>query len=89
MGDWADMMLEGILDEETGEYIGDHNKEVYGTETPGFPVSLQREARKELERREVTQRKGRITKLPCPICNKKVKPLGLSDHIRHNHGELL
>ena len=47
MGDIADMMLEGILDEETGEYIGDHNLEKYGTEAPGFPVSLEREAREQ------------------------------------------
>lgn len=44
MGDIADMILEGILDEETGEYIGDHNKKKYGTEAPGFPVSLNRES---------------------------------------------
>ncbi len=42
MGDIADMMLEGILDEETGEYIGDFNKEIFGTESPGFPISLER-----------------------------------------------
>jgi hypothetical protein len=42
MGDIADMMLEGILDEETGEYLGDFNEEVFGTEAPGFPISLER-----------------------------------------------
>lgn len=43
MGDIADMMIEGLLDEETGEYVGDINKEIYGTESPGFPVSYERE----------------------------------------------
>lgn len=43
MGDIADMMLEGILDEETGEYIGDINETFYGTESPGFPISYQRD----------------------------------------------
>jgi len=41
MGDIADMMIEGILDEETGEYLGDFNKEIFGTESPGFPISLE------------------------------------------------
>jgi len=49
MGEIADMMLDGTLDEETGEYIGDINKSVYGVESPGFPVSYERERR---ERRE-------------------------------------
>jgi hypothetical protein len=43
MGDIADMMLEGLLDEETGEYIGEINKEFYGEESPGFPISYERE----------------------------------------------
>lgn len=43
MGDIADMMLEGLLDEESGEYIGDVNKRYFGTESPGFPISYERE----------------------------------------------
>lgn len=42
MGDIADMMLDGTLDEETGEYLGDFNEEIFGTPSPGFPVSLER-----------------------------------------------
>ena len=38
-------MLEGLLDEETGEYIGDINEDRYGTQAPGFPVSYERENR--------------------------------------------
>jgi len=87
MGDIADMMLEGIIDEETGEYIGYNNMEVYGMEAPGFPISYERQKRD--EQKIVTQKGNKITKLPCPICNKKVKPLGLSDHIRNQHGELI
>ena len=90
MGDYADMVLEGILDEETGEYIGEENKERYGSEAPGFPISLQREAREATGAQGVkVPVKERIKKLPCPICKKNVKPLGLSDHIRHNHWELI
>lgn len=43
MGDIADMILEGLLDEQTGEYIGDKNLEKYGTESPGFPVTYEDE----------------------------------------------
>ena len=66
MGDIADMMLEGILDEETGEYLGDFNEEIFGTEAPGFPISLNR--------------------TECPICEKRVKPNGLAQHMRDKHG---
>jgi len=43
MGDIADMMLEGLLDEETGEYIGDVNEDIFGEKAPGFPISYERE----------------------------------------------
>ena len=49
MGDIADMMLEGLLDEETGEYIGDVNEEIYGEEAPGFPISYERQRREREE----------------------------------------
>lgn len=39
MGDYADMVLDGTLDEQTGEYVGDVNMSVYGEKAPGFPVS--------------------------------------------------
>ena len=41
MGDVADMILDGLLDEVTGEYIGDQNKQIYGTEAPGFPITYE------------------------------------------------
>lgn len=78
MGEIAEMMLEGLLDEETGEYIGDHNLERYGTKTPGFPVSLEREARERSEKA--------TNKVSCPKCGKRVKRAGLSMHQRDVHG---
>ena len=72
MGDIADMILEGILDELTGEYIGDRNKKIYGEEAPGFPVSYQRKA---------------THKIACPICNKLVTPSGLQQHTKVKHME--
>ena len=58
MGDIADMMLEGILDEETGEYIGDENLAEYGLEAPGFPISRERRIREKLEKTKKAKKKG-------------------------------
>lgn len=73
MGDIADMMLEGLLDEQTGEYIGDINEEFYGTAAPGFPISYEPTGNKK-------------AKVACQICGKRVKEAGLIDHMRAVHG---
>lgn len=89
MGDIADMMLEGILDEETGEYIGDVNLEDFGTEAPGFPRSLERERRtgkKVYEEGYYDDPKPKARKVACPQCGKKVKEVGLQMHIKDVHG---
>lgn len=72
MGDIADMILEGLLDEETGEYIGDRNKQLYGEEAPGFPVSYSKAPSK---------------KDKCPICGKLCAAGGppLQAHMRAKH----
>jgi len=49
MGEIADMVIEGLLDEETGEYIGDINESIYGIEAPGFPISYARQRSEEKE----------------------------------------
>ena len=74
MGDYADMVLDGTLDEETGEYIGDINKDRFGDESPGFPISYEREARDK-----------KAEKVNCPQCNKRVKRAGLIMHINAVH----
>jgi hypothetical protein len=71
MGEVAEMILDGLLDEETGEYIGDINKEIYGDEAPGFPVTHEREKTKE--------------RIKCPLCSKRVKPSGLDNHVKDVH----
>lgn len=90
MGDIADMMLEGLLDEETGEYIGDYNLDKYGSESPGFPVSIDREAEAMKEKRERKARNiaknAAQKKTRCPDCGKKVKITGLSMHRHDVHG---
>ena len=86
MGDIADMMLDGTLDEETGEYIGDYNLDKYGCESPGFPVSIERDRR---EREEQKQRNiannAAQRKIKCPECGKKVKVTGLAMHRKAVH----
>lgn len=74
MGDIADMILEGLLDEETGEYIGDRNKLLYGEEAPGFPVSYYGESSKS-------------KKDKCPICGKLCAAGGppLQAHMQAKH----
>jgi hypothetical protein len=41
MGEIADLVLEGYLDEITGEYIGDRNLDKFGCEAPGFPLTYE------------------------------------------------
>lgn len=77
MGEIADMMLDGTLDAETGEYIGDANRELYGMESPGFPVTYGDSEAGQNPRRQ---------REPCPHCGKRVKAIGLTDHIRDVHG---
>ncbi len=74
MGEYADMLLDGTLDEETGEYIGDRNEKRFGSEAPGFPVSYERETREKS-----------ANKVVCPTCGKRVKKAGLDMHIRAVH----
>lgn len=66
MGEIADMMLEGVLDEETGEYIGDINEAVYGSAAPGFPVSYEPDAQ-------------HSHTIHCPVCGKSVKHPGYAN----------
>lgn len=76
MGDIAEMMLEGILDEQTGEYIGDKNEHLYGEAAPGFPISY--------ERRPTVKRTDK-----CPYCDKLCAAGGLplKQHIAAKHPE--
>lgn len=73
MGEIADMILDGLLDEETGELIdGD---------APGYPRSPTREAR---ERRVMRAKKR--SEIKCPQCGKLCSgDGGLRDHVRAKH----
>ena len=87
MGDIAGMMLDGTLDDETGEYIGDYNLDKYGSQSPGFPISMRREAEAEREQKnENIAKNAAQQKTKCPDCGKKVKVAGLSMHRIVVHG---
>jgi len=83
MGDIADMMLYGILCQQCGEFVG---------EECGYPkncVSCGAEeiyTRKLLQKSENIARNARQKKTKCPDCGKKVKEVGMSNHIRDAHG---
>jgi len=60
------MILDGTLDSETGEFIGDHNIDKYGKESPGFTVTVDNDKEEAKE------------KTKCPDCGKTVKLVGLA-----------
>ena len=82
MGDIADMMLDGTLCEQCGECLG------VGDGFPAYCRSCKRDADK-LGRCKVrsasVERNARQKKTKCPDCGKKVKEVGLSDHLRDSH----
>lgn len=72
MGDIADMILEGELCECCGVYMGD---------ACGYPrkcAGCRRDARAPTP----------SSKVACPKCGKKVKAVGLKDHLRDTHKEV-
>ena len=76
MGEYADMIIDGESCQECGAYLG---------EAVGYPRSCRNRAK--------TNNSGGflrtkiIEKTDCPICNKRVKKVGLNDHMRDAHPE--
>ena len=73
MGEIADMILEGQMCQECGEFLGE------GDGYPTYCSSCMPEEEIEVEQKP--------SKVPCPVCRKKVKPAGLEMHKRDVHGE--
>ncbi len=79
MGDISDMMLDGTLCQGCGCFIGD-------------PVAYPRNCsicKKEMKRdahKATMERHQKIKKVPCPMCGRKVKVVGMADHQRDAHG---
>ncbi len=70
MGEIADMMLEGVLCEGCGEYLGE------GDGCPAYCFGCSK------DRGLSTPRE----KTNCPICKKRIKVAGVKDHMRMVHG---
>ena len=92
MGELADMILEGLLDEQTGEYIGDKNIKMYGEAAPGFPISYEKDTNELYHNEWFKKRPGKKLKKTdkCPHCGKLVAAggLALQQHVKDKHPEL-
>ena len=76
MGDIADMILEGDMCQTCGEIL----------EGQGFPQFC-KSCQKEENIRNHNERNAQQKKIKCPKCGKKVKTVGLADHLRDVHHE--
>ena len=76
MGDIADAMLDGTLCECCGTYIG---------EGDGFPRYCSRKCAD--DRGSTNQARSSAAKVACPYCSKRIKSIGLWQHIRDAHSE--
>lgn len=78
MGDIADMMIDGTLCEGCGVYL---DSEGFGV--PRYCADCQ-ELRDETP---ISRRHGpNAIKVNCPKCQRRVKEVGLADHMRDKHG---
>lgn len=72
MGDVADMMLDGTLCEGCGVFLNDY--------PPGYPCYCD-----DCTGPYKQYKPAPSEKIKCPTCGKKVKAIGLADHIRMVH----
>lgn len=79
MGDVADMMLDGTLCEGCGVYLGE------AVDYPRRCKQCQKDQRVDALR-TATHAHHREQKTPCPTCGRRVKIVGLTDHMRDSHG---
>lgn len=78
MGDIADMMLDGTLCECCGVYVG---------EAVGHPRYCSKQCR--LDRTPAKPAvPQRLPKEKCAVCGRKVKPGGLTNHMKDSHGSI-
>lgn len=76
MGEIADAMIEGVLCQVCGEYLG---------EGDGFPVTCP--GCEDAAGGSGGEYHAVDDRVPCPICGKKVKPQGVNDHVRMKHND--
>ena len=84
MGDIADMMLDGTMCSSCGEFLG---------EDTGYPMMCHdcqkdyiKESKAEIKAQNITKN-ALQKKTACPKCGKRVKEVGLSNHMRDKHNE--
>ncbi len=83
MGDIADMMLDGTLCEGCGVYLGGVGDGIPRRCRGCQPTKTERKAAN-IARHEAEQ--ARQKKAPCPVCSRRVRLVGMSDHMRDAHG---
>ena len=82
MGEYAEMMLDGTMCSSCGVFIGADT---------GYPIECKscnketKQAEKIAAKKDNIERNARQKKTRCPTCNKKVKEVGLLDHIKDAH----
>ena len=72
MGEYAELILDGTLCQVCGEYLGES----------GFPQSCPGCQRADKIARA---RQHQPERVKCPTCGKRVKAVGLGDHVRDVH----
>lgn len=80
MGDIADMIIEGVLCQGCGEYMGDGN---------GYPQWC-RACMKTEDRKETLpgpKPGAKQKKVRCAHCNRRIAEGGMQQHMRDKHGE--
>lgn len=83
MGEIAEMMLDGTLCEGCGVYIGQNNG------IPGYCGGCSREAkvvRKSENIARHTADQAASKKIACTVCGRKVKTIGMPNHLKDAHG---
>lgn len=83
MGEVAEMMLDGTLCQGCGGFLNE--------EAPGYPCycidcrAEAKQATKDDNAHAHRESQAAQKKVPCPTCGRRVKAVGLADHVRDSH----
>lgn len=83
MGEVAEMMMDGTLCEGCGVFLNE--------DPPGYPCQCskcRRESKVDLKVQNIAahqKRQSEQTKVKCLTCGRRVKSVGLNDHMRDAH----
>lgn len=78
MGDISEMMLDGTLCEGCGVYLEGEGE--------GFPRYCSKQCEPQDAPTPRREPHPLMVKVNCPTCGKRVKEIGLTDHMRDRHG---